>query len=127
VRSWAGDPARLTDAETSTVRWVVDRYGELSAERLSDLTHAEPPWADARGLLPEGARSDAEITHEAMRHQYGQQVLAPGAAVAHAVANAAIEGIDLDDDWVAVMAAVARGELSPDEALRREAERAHRS
>ena len=43
-----GDPARLTTDERETVDAVLDFYGPKSGQWLSDLTHAENPWRDAR-------------------------------------------------------------------------------
>ena len=45
-------------------------YGDKHSQWLSDLTHNEDPWRDARGNLPAGARSNAVITHAAMAEYY---------------------------------------------------------
>src|SRR3954462_594180 len=50
VSSWpAGDADALSPGEKDTVDWVLGKYGHMSAESLSKLTHIEPPWLIARG------------------------------------------------------------------------------
>ena len=39
-----GNPARLTDDDVETINAVLMRYGNLSPEVLSELTHSEDPW-----------------------------------------------------------------------------------
>jgi len=66
-----GSPSRLSAAAKATIDGVLRFYGPKSAHWLSELTHREPPWRDARkGLLP-GVRSDRPITHAAMAEYYG--------------------------------------------------------
>lgn len=72
VRSWShGDPDALTRRQRDTVDAVLAHYGPKSSQWLSDLTHAEAPWRDARrGLLP-GERGSAVISTAAMAEFYG--------------------------------------------------------
>ena len=71
VTRWpVGDATALTADEMDTVDLVLDTYGTKSAQWLSDATHAEDPWREARGPLREGARSEAAITPESMRRYY---------------------------------------------------------
>jgi len=58
-----GDPARFSDDQRATVRAVLDFYGRRSEWWLSELTHREPPWLEARAR---GSRN-ATITVEALR------------------------------------------------------------
>lgn len=67
----AGDCTRLTDNQTETVKAVLDGYSDKSAAWLSDLTHKEAPWKFARINIPDGVRSNAEITLGAMADYYG--------------------------------------------------------
>jgi len=53
-----------------TIDAVLNYYGDKQSQWLSDLTHAEAPWRDARGDLPSGAPCNNEITHEAMAAYY---------------------------------------------------------
>jgi uncharacterized phage-associated protein len=72
VASWpAGDPARLTQDELETIEAVVSGYGHLSGTQLSQLTHAEDPWRDARVGLRPGERGNREISPAAMAEYYG--------------------------------------------------------
>ncbi len=65
-----GDPNKLTIDERETIDAVLRYYGDKHPQWLSDLTHAEAPWKDARGALPPGAPCTNVITHEAMAGYY---------------------------------------------------------
>jgi len=70
VSNWRwGQPDKLTDEEKETVDAVLDAYGHYTAHDLSEMTHREDPWRDARRNLPEGARSAAHIS-QASLHEY---------------------------------------------------------
>jgi uncharacterized phage-associated protein len=72
VSRWpCGSSSRLSQAERSTVEGVLHFYGPKEADWLSDLTHKERPWLDARKGLNPGERSTREITPEAMASYYG--------------------------------------------------------
>lgn len=78
VNSWSvGDPSRLSAQERETVEAVVGYYGDKSSQWLSDLTHREEPWREARRGLAPGERGSKEITKEAMVSYYS--ALASGA------------------------------------------------
>ena len=66
-----GNPKNLTKDEADTVDVVLEYYGNKSAQYLSDLTHAESPWKDARKGLAAGERGENEITTAAMEEYYG--------------------------------------------------------
>ena len=79
VKEWPkGDPSRLTSEEQETVDSVLGFYGEKDSHWLSQLTHQEPPWKDARGNLGPGERGNAEITWAAMAEYYGSLTAAAG-------------------------------------------------
>ena len=65
-----GDSSSLNQEQRDTVDAVIKYYGEKSAQWLSDLTHTESPWIDARGDLEPTERSNAEITQAAMHEYY---------------------------------------------------------
>lgn len=67
----AGDGRKLTNTEKATVDAVLEYYGDKSSQWLSDLTHVERPWKEARGNLPLGVRGKQEITRAAMAEYYG--------------------------------------------------------
>jgi uncharacterized phage-associated protein len=70
VETIPGDADGLTLSERETVDAVLKYYGAQSSQWLSDLTHKEDPWLDARHGLPPGARSTEEITQAAMHEYY---------------------------------------------------------
>jgi uncharacterized phage-associated protein len=65
-----GNPDKLTPGQKENVSRVLEFYGEKSAQWLSDLTHQEDPWLNARGDTPTGAASTAIITKAAMHEYY---------------------------------------------------------
>jgi uncharacterized phage-associated protein len=67
----SGNPGALTTTEQETVAAIVTHYGKHSAQWLSELTHAEAPWREAREGLADGDRGGQEITHAAMAEYYG--------------------------------------------------------
>lgn len=72
VRDWPwGDAAALDVDGRATVDAVLGFYGGRSAQWLSDLTHRERPWAEARAGMPEGERGSREISLESMMEYYG--------------------------------------------------------
>ena len=67
----AGDPNKLDPTQKETLRLVIDFYGPKSSQWLSDLTHMEDPWKDARAGLAPGERGSNEITTDTMAWYYG--------------------------------------------------------
>jgi len=65
-----GDPSALELTEVETIDMVLAFYGPRSGAELSELTHRERPWRDARRDLPPGARGSNVITHTAMAEFY---------------------------------------------------------
>ncbi|MCX7043976.1 MAG: DUF4065 domain-containing protein [Candidatus Sumerlaeota bacterium] len=70
VSSWDGNPDVLDEQQKETVQAVLDYYGDKSSQWLSDLTHAEQPWMEARKGLSDSERGDHEITHASMAEYY---------------------------------------------------------
>ncbi len=68
-----GNIESLTAVEKQTIDSVLDYYGDKPSQWLSDLTHMEDPWKNARADLPDGTRSDREITLASM-HQYYESI-----------------------------------------------------
>jgi uncharacterized phage-associated protein len=72
VSEWPkGDPRTLTIKERETVDAVLKFYGKKSSQWLSDLTHIEDPWVNAREGKTPGDRGTNRITHAAMAEYYG--------------------------------------------------------
>lgn len=65
-----GNSAALSLDQRNTIDAVLDAYGKKSALELSQLTHSESPWIQARHGLPEGARSRNLITDESIKRFY---------------------------------------------------------
>lgn len=71
ITNWPhGDESKISEDDRETIDAVVKYYGKKTAQQLSDLTHQEAPWVNARKGLPEGARSNREITHAALEEYY---------------------------------------------------------
>jgi uncharacterized phage-associated protein len=71
ISTVGGDPTRLDETQRETIDKVLEYYGHRSSQWLSDLTHAEDPWRNARGGLAAGVRSNARISDAAMAEYYG--------------------------------------------------------
>jgi uncharacterized phage-associated protein len=65
-----GDANKLTSEEKETVDSVLETYGDKSSQWLSDLTHMESPWMDARKGLSPDSSSQKEITQASMMEYY---------------------------------------------------------
>ena len=71
VCAWpSGNPEHLDAAARETVDAVLKSYSPHSAQWLSDLTHTERPWRDARAGLDDSDRGNHEITLEALAEYY---------------------------------------------------------
>lgn len=61
----------FTEDELETMNSVLDYYGDKEPQWLSELTHKEAPWREARRGIPVGEPSDRIITKESMQQYYG--------------------------------------------------------
>lgn len=66
-----GDSSNLEDFQRETIDEVLAYYGGKDAQWLSQLTHIEGPWQDARKGLPNGVACKQTITKESMAMYYG--------------------------------------------------------
>jgi len=66
-----GNPSTLTKDEIETIDAVLASYGGKSAQWLSDLTHMERPWKQARKGRKPGENCRKEITPASMVEYYG--------------------------------------------------------
>jgi uncharacterized phage-associated protein len=72
VSAWPqGDASKLDATARDTVDAVLSFYGQHSGQYLSDLTHMEQPWKEARKGLGPTDRSEATITPAMMNEYYG--------------------------------------------------------
>ena len=65
-----GDIKNLKDYQKETIDSVLDFYGDKSPQWLSDLTHMEKPWSEARQGMADGERGNKEITLSSMEEYY---------------------------------------------------------
>jgi uncharacterized phage-associated protein len=65
-----GNPAKLKKDQRETIDAIIKVYGKKNAHWLSELTHKEKPWKEARKGLPDGTRSNKVIPHAAMAEYY---------------------------------------------------------
>lgn len=66
-----GSPENFSSAQQLTIDAVLDFYGDKTGRYLSDLTHLERPWNEARGDLEPGERGSAVIELNEMLDYYG--------------------------------------------------------
>ncbi len=73
VSNIGGNPEKLTRVQQETVDAVLRVYGDKTSHWLSELTHREAPWRNARrraGLDP-GERGNSEIKLGDLAEYYG--------------------------------------------------------
>lgn len=70
VKSWDGNPDVFDPEERETIDGVLGFYGDKPSQWLSDLTHRESPWLEARKGLSPGERGENVISHASMAEYY---------------------------------------------------------
>lgn len=65
-----GNESQLDEEQRSTVDSVLKYYGDKSAQWLSDLTHMEDPWKNARNGLSNSERGSKEIALDDICNYY---------------------------------------------------------
>ncbi len=65
-----GRPEHLSKNQKDTIDHVLKAYGDKTAQWLSDLTHMEEPWKEARKGLQPGERGKAGIRLSTMHEYY---------------------------------------------------------
>lgn len=65
-----GAPSKLSSIQKETIDSVLSYYGDKPSQWLSDLTHMEDPWKNARAGLAPGERSNRVISHASMMEYY---------------------------------------------------------
>ena len=61
----------FTDSELETMNSVIEYYGDKEPQWLSELTHKESPWREARKGIPDGASCNNVISKDSMLQYYG--------------------------------------------------------
>lgn len=71
LSDWQQGNWKNLDAKAKeTIEAVLKTYGDKSSHWLSELTHQEEPWKNARKGLAVGERGNNTITHESMAEYY---------------------------------------------------------
>ena len=101
VATVGGDGAALGEVELASVRRTSEYYGSQDSQWLVNQTHLEDPWRDARRGVPEGARSDHEITVAAIRDYYAPILDDPEliAALASVVPGGGLTAEEIDSKY----------------------------
>lgn len=66
-----GSAENLNNDQRETIDAICKHYGDKSGQWLSDLTHKERPWLEAREGLADGERGTRTISLESMADYYG--------------------------------------------------------
>lgn len=67
---FGGNPAKLSDEQRDVINRVLSFYGDKNPQWLSNLTHMETPWVNARKGLKFGERGESTITEAAILEYY---------------------------------------------------------
>jgi len=71
VDEWPnGKASKLREDESSSIDAVLEAYGDMTAQQLSEMTHREDPWLNARKGVDDGRRSNATISTASMHEFY---------------------------------------------------------
>lgn len=65
-----GDPSHLSQDQRENIKKVLAFYGPKDPQWLSDLTHLEAPWKDARRGMHSTERGNRIITKQEMQEYY---------------------------------------------------------
>jgi uncharacterized phage-associated protein len=65
-----GNPADLSPDQQDVIGRVLGFYGDKDPQWLSNLTHMEAPWLQARKGLADGERGETVISKEALLEYY---------------------------------------------------------
>lgn len=64
-------PPRLYKKEKEVIDLVIQKFAKYTGQELSDLTHQQRPWIEARENLPEGERCKNIISKDVMQDYFG--------------------------------------------------------
>jgi len=67
---FGGDIDRISEDQRDVIKRVLEFYGDKDPQWLSNLTHMESPWKEARQGLDPGERGCNIITKEAILEYY---------------------------------------------------------
>ena len=66
-----GRSDKIIGNQSECVKHVLSTLGQLNGQQLSELTHSERPWLDARGSCADGDCCSNVITKQAIKDYYG--------------------------------------------------------
>lgn len=69
-----GNGGALGPTEADSVNVVLDHYCQFTPLQLSELTHSETPWKNARAGLAPGERGNSIISKEDMMEYYASLI-----------------------------------------------------
>ena len=72
-KTFAYNDRRMSDDERAIVKAVLLMYGRMTGDELSERTHQELPWLEARKGIPEGQNSNRNVKESIMRSFYMSQ------------------------------------------------------
>ena len=64
-------PPRLYKKEKEVIDLVIQKFAKFKGQELSNLTHEQRPWLEARANLPKGESSQNIISKDVMQDYYG--------------------------------------------------------
>lgn len=65
-----GPILQLSESDRDVIDYVIERLGNMTGAALSDMTHSEKPWLEAREGLEPGKRSSRPISDDSIRSFY---------------------------------------------------------
>lgn len=72
VTTWPqGNSQQLTEKELTTIVTIVETYGKMTGQQLSDLVRQETPWRNSRIGINPGEQTTNIITEDDIREFYG--------------------------------------------------------
>lgn len=115
VTEWpAGNAEHLSRQAWQSVDKTVARYGHLTAENLSELSHRELPWRAARANLAPNLRSQNPIPTSLIESFYSRHGGMTDHAIRNVIANAVLEGVEPTKDAQELAAQVLAGANADD-------------
>lgn len=67
-----GNIQNISEGDKEFIKAVVSIYGRFTGLQLSDLSHSQDPWKNARRGIPEGGPSNNEITIDSIRDYFSK-------------------------------------------------------
>ena len=67
-----GNVQNIAESDKEFIKAVVSIYGRFTGLQLSELSHSQDPWKNARRGIPEGSPSNNEITIESIRDYFSK-------------------------------------------------------